>query len=428
MGISFVKNSRGVALMLVIASIFLLSTIISQFAFDSQIQFDLASNERDRLQAYYLAKSSLSFMKLEIKFDRMFREIVRKQGLQKFIGDQANQPLCQLFPISTGMLRTVFTPGGLAGMMGTNTGDGDDQETAVDEGVEKLQKQVSLSQEKDAMAFLDFEGDFSGECVDIATRINLNYLAVLSHSAVQEDEISPFNAYKKFITEFLEKKQYKLLFKKSGTTPSEVVDNIGDWIDGNTSIERLAGGGGGAERSLYDQLNAEYVVRDGLLLSMDELYLIDGVSDIWLEPLRNQLTIYGTGKINICTASDEIIESLIIRYVSSNSDLPSVRLDDKEQVDKIIEKVLEACADGLDKGLGQRAETNLMDAIGANKQQITAKSSKKESFASYITHESQLFGLTLIGEVGDIQVRIEVVLDVSDKKPEKWRAIYWKVF
>jgi len=212
-GFKKINNQHGVALMLVLSAVVMLTTMLIQFAYDTNVQYHLALNGRDRLKAYYLAKSAYSFMLLELKFDKMFQRMVKRRNLSKYIGSAANTPLCQQFPISTGLIRTVFTGGGLEKLM---AGASDDvgADKAASNKIEKMRHETSVSQEKTAQEFLNFEGDFDAECIDESTKINLNGFYDLSKKA-SEGKLSPYDDYKHRLYAFLSKPKYSNLFNYS---------------------------------------------------------------------------------------------------------------------------------------------------------------------------------------------------------------------
>lgn len=427
--------------MLVLSAIVMLTTMLVEFAYNTNVHYHLALNERDRLQAYYMARSAYNFMLLELKFDRMFRQIVQSQNLSQYLGDTAKLPLCQQFPMSTGLIRTVFTGGGLAGVMGGDEGDeaaGEDAEKAADE-IEDMRRDVSVSQEKEAQEFLQFEGDFDGECVDEGTKINLNAFSGLRRTPIEEGGVSPFDQYKQFLNAFLMKPEFELLFKEADVKQSDVTDNIADWIDSDTEVNELGGRSGGAERSLYDRLGVGYSVRNGKLLTLTEAYLIDGVIDDWFAPIEDDFTIYGDGKINICTAGQDVVESLIKRYVTSTPGLPPVRLDDADEVARLVKAVMDACAGpGTGEAMVAGIANALTAAINAQAGQpaepeqqpeaASAAAGQDTGFASYITTDSRYFTLKLAGQVMDTTVRVRAVIDVKEQDPKKWKLLYWRVY
>ena len=64
------KNQSGVALMIVMAAITLLTSIAVEFAYNTNVNYNLALNEKERLQAYFLAESAIKLMELELKLEK----------------------------------------------------------------------------------------------------------------------------------------------------------------------------------------------------------------------------------------------------------------------------------------------------------------------------------------------------------------------
>lgn len=424
------RNRRGVALMMVLSSLTILTTMMVEFAYNTNVNYHLALNERDRLKATYLAKSAYHFMLLEMKFDRVFQQVVQQQNLGQYLGANAQLPLCQQFPLSTGLIRAVFTGGGLAGLLGGGEGEGEG-----DEQLEEMRRDVTMGQEDMAQEFLDFEGDFDGECVDEATKINLNGFAGLATTATTEGQMSPFDQYKQFLFRFLTRPEFADLFEAEDVSASDVITNIGDWVDDNTQINEFGGRGGGAESSLYERAEAPYKVHNGKLLTLLEAYLIEGVVDEWFAPMTKWFTVYGDAKINACTADTAIVESLIRRYVDTTPNLPPVRLEDPEEMQRLMDAILEACASGeTGDALAQGIATALDGAIGAigggaeEQQGATRQTQAASGFAAYLATQPRYFGLTLTGQVIDTTVRIKAVVDVKEQDPKKWKLLYWRIY
>ncbi len=435
-------NRRGVALILVLSALMVLTAMGVEFAYNTNVNYHLASGERDRLQAYYLAKSAFNFMLLELKFDRVFRQVVQQQNLGQYLGENANLPLCQQFPLSTGLIRAVFTGGGAAALMGGEEGaEGGGEEGAgetEDEALEDMRRDASLAQESSAEEFLQFEGDFDGECIDESTKIDLNGFSGLSTTPTTEGARSPFDQYKDFLFAFLSRPQFDLLFEKADVTVTDVINNIGDWVDPNTDVNELDGRTGGAEQSIYERLEVPYPVRNGKLVTLLETYLIADVVDTWFEPMMEYFTVYGDGKVNVCTASTDVVEGLIRRYQLATPGLPPLRLEDPEEMTRLTDAIAEACASGaFGDQLKSQIVTALNTAIGAagaetggtEQTQQTGQTQQggETGFGSYITTESRFFSLKLAGQVMDTTVRVKAVIDVKEQDPTKWKLLYWRV-
>jgi general secretion pathway protein K len=449
------RNRRGVALMLVLSAVAMLTSMGIEFAYNTSIYYDLAQNEADRLKAFYLAKSAYNFMRLELKFDRMFRQIVQSQNLGQYLGENAQLPLCQQFPLSTGLIRAVFLEGKLPGGLGGEgaaegaapaageTPPPEGEGAPAGEAIEEARKDSSLSQEQGAKDFLQFDGDFDGECIDEGTKINLNGFYGLAKTPGVEGTTSAFDQYGQFLFRFFSQPRIKPLFEEADVRISDIIASIGDWID--IGVE---GGAGGAGAAVYQRDGASYPARTGKLVTLLSAYLIEGVVDEWFEPTIDSFTIYGDGTVNVCTASPDIVESLIRRYVDATPNLPPLRLEDPEEMARLTKAVTDACAGGQQgDALKQAVSQALSQAIGSVTGEAgaaatpaagtmpaaaagagAAAAAANTGFAAYMRTEPRFFTLKLAGQVADATVRVRAVLDVKETDPKRWKLLYWKVY
>ncbi len=92
---------------------------------------------------------------------------------------------------------------------------------------------------------------------------------------------------------------------------AEIVDAIIDWIDADNSVTGL-----GAESSYYASLPRPYVAKNAPLDCIEEMLMIKGITNELFAgtkdkpALRQLVTIYGTGAININTAPKMVLRSL----------------------------------------------------------------------------------------------------------------------
>jgi len=302
---------------------------------------------------------------------------------------------------------------------------------------EEFKGMVSVSAESDAQDFLDFEGDFDGECIDEATKINLNIFSNLDPAQKVGEGYNQYDSAKIDLANFLGKESYRELFEKAGVKVGDVVRNIADWVDPNEMINEIGGVEAGPEIVLYERTDAKYPIKNGKLTTLDEVYLVDGVIDEWFFPVMKFFTIYGDGAVNICRADILVIQNVIRRYVERNPNLPPIRLDDPETMEKLVAAVSDGCSMG---GIGdqqkQQIATSLDAAIGAlggtverdENQPETPPASGQSILSQMITSESRFFRLVLTGSVGDISVKINAVLDVGDANPNRWKLLYWRLY
>lgn len=423
---------------MVLAAIAMLSMIVVEFVFDTNINYKLAVNEKNRLQAYYLAKSAVNLMKLEMKFDKAYRSMLSGSAASQYISGNIGGPLCKQIPMSTALLRGVFA------MAAAEEGAPPTElDTETEAKIEKTKESMVTSFGSDAAKdFLAFDGDFEGECEDEQTKFNLSVFAGLDPSQQALTGTNSYDTFKQILVQFLSSEKYKDLFgERRDDDVKAVVKNIADWVDKNSEINEIGGGIQGQETNVYKEMKEGQKIKNTKFLTLDELFLVEGVNDDWFTTLKDEFTIYGDNKINVCQASDDVVSALILQYVGSNPNIPPVAANNKEKIDQLVNAVKNACvgaspqpqqiAQALDQALGvtssgQTSGTSLPGQPPQTGQQTPAAGTSN-SFASMITSDSRFFSMKGNGMVGSTDVVILTVIDANGANPKAWKTLYWKV-
>jgi len=92
-----------------------------------------------------------------------------------------------------------------------------------------------------------------------------------------------------------------------------LVPAIIDWTDGDDKVTYLPfikHENSGAESGYYGRLETPYRCRNASLGTTEELLLVKGITPQVFERMRDYITVYGDGKININCAPKRVIESL----------------------------------------------------------------------------------------------------------------------
>jgi general secretion pathway protein K len=92
-----------------------------------------------------------------------------------------------------------------------------------------------------------------------------------------------------------------------------LVPAIIDWIDNDDAVTHLPFikyENSGAESAYYGNLETPYKCRNAPLEAAEELLLVKGITQDVFESMRDHITVYGNGEININSASKLVIESL----------------------------------------------------------------------------------------------------------------------
>jgi general secretion pathway protein K len=85
----------------------------------------------------------------------------------------------------------------------------------------------------------------------------------------------------------------------------ELASSVIDWRDEDSETTK-----GGAEKSYYNRLQYPYSPRDGLFESIYELPLVKGMDDEFFEAIKDYVTVFGEGRININTAQREALNAI----------------------------------------------------------------------------------------------------------------------
>ena len=91
-------------------------------------------------------------------------------------------------------------------------------------------------------------------------------------------------------------------FKLEELTAETITDSILDWLD-KDDLHHI----NGAEKDYYAALPEPYEPKNGPFDSIEELALIKGITPQIFELLREHLTVYGSGKINVTYASKKVL-------------------------------------------------------------------------------------------------------------------------
>jgi len=421
----FTLNSRGIALLLVLSSLMIISTLVINFATSSNVNFNIAMNERDRLQAYYMAQSALYFSKLMIQYDKEAKKMIADAAKRLNRNIQV-KPLYKMLPINSELLR------GLAKTPGIGEGaENAAEEPNVDAKTLAAVKEKSNSfNDKVAKEFLDFEGNFSADIDSEEGKFPLNAFYTLTPAQPEYDRL-------KYVLIFLlQEKPFEPFFKDKTRESIDLATKIIDFIDKNDSVNDFGGGERGSEASTYTGTTIR--PKNAKLLDVEELIFVPGMKEDLLQELKKNVTVYrDTDKINACVASDELLQAMIVAYTQKRDDMEPLRMDNAERLKNAVTAVQGKCPDTaamgqtLNETLGATAPntqnngSTVPPAGGAQSQPSAATTAA--GFSSMLTDQETIFTVHAKGELGNARVKIVEVLNASGNNPAQWKELFWRV-
>jgi general secretion pathway protein K len=356
------SKDRGFALLMTLVVVLILTSLVADLSYSSRVSAAVAANHRDRLKAFYLAKSGVEISMLRLKLDKMVDSTLGKKDNMTEL--QWSMPFS--YPLGLSLL---------AGSLG----DEEVPQEATDAFLKKY----------------DAGGTFDSVISDERSRININAIKVTGNN--------PNGSYF-LLLNLLSLPTFKRYFKDS--KPIEKVDAVVDWLDADKEARGVRSG---LEDIYYQGLEKPYHAKNGPMFSIDELRLVQDMEIDLFEELKPLLTIYpfstqvvtvkDYGKININTAPKLVIAALFNQgYVSNVEDVAKQVIELRDKVPFASVKVF--------------LET-LQNSFGIDLEQGIIK-----DIQGMLAISSDTFRVDSEGTVNKSTVKVQAIVDRSGNEPE----------
>jgi general secretion pathway protein K len=288
------RRRRGMALILVLAALTVLTVMLTEVQDESSAEFGSALSARDALVAEYAAKSAVNLSRLLIAAEPTIRRSLTL--IFALVGGPRQVPVWQYADRILGAF---------------NDSDGADSFAALAGVDPKLGKN------------LGFKGaGFKLDIVDEDSKININV-------AARGDAFSQTRLASQIIG-LIGSPQYNAMFEGKDaddqyTDRRAVCSAIIDWADPDqdqavcdptsTTAQQA-----GAEDSFYQLLKKPYQRKNAAFDSLEELHRVRGISDdFWTtfvdpdpdNPDKRILTVWGQGSVNVNTANPQTLLALV---------------------------------------------------------------------------------------------------------------------
>ncbi len=269
------RESRGIALIIVLAGITILAAFSSEFTYRSRVGIQAANNLEKQVQAYYHARSGIEIARLVVTSQKMV-----DQAVSAFGGGRSVIALWQYAP----KFAEIFAKQTLS-IMGV---DVIDLKAAEGLGVT--------------------DGSFLLEVTPEDSKVSINTGA----SATEKKNL--FTRLYPLLVGRVDPEN-----RASATTmdrkAAEVILNIMDWVDPDdersdidSSGNFIAAGGGGEN---LDYSRHGYRARNAKMDSNEELRLVEGMTDDLYCQVGSQMTVYQTDKLNVNEADLRVLRALL---------------------------------------------------------------------------------------------------------------------
>ncbi|HMF44610.1 MAG TPA: hypothetical protein VKQ32_28240 [Polyangia bacterium] len=285
------RRERGVAMLVVLTWLALMISLVSEFTYGTTVDAAQAANARDEIRAHYLARSSVNLSRLLIKIQQKFVDPAMgqaKQMLQTALGGSnannsstgaagaASNPMS---PLSFS-LRVTDYAGPLMGFF-----------SGSKEEVSSLGNLIGI--DTAGIKGLGLKsGSFDAEITAEDGKID-----VACGSGVTPTRSRQLTVYRLLIG-LMTSRRFDRLFSEADTTGQfttrpEVARAIIDWADADDQMFSPEGASG-SEDYKYDARADRYRAHDNSYDSIEELKMVRGVSDAFMEAFAPHLTVYAS--------------------------------------------------------------------------------------------------------------------------------------
>jgi general secretion pathway protein K len=299
------NKQRGVALLLVLTWIALMVALVGQFTYGTNVDAAQAANARDELRAHYLAVSSVNLARMLIKIQKQFVDPIMGQA-QKLISSAMGSSGTggaggSNASASTGLgfsLRVTDYAGPLMGFF-----SGSKEEVA---GLGSL-----IGIDTSGVKGLGLKsGTFDAEITPEDGKINVNCGGGLT---LTNDNIGHQKVVFQLLMGLMYSRRFDRLFSEADQNGQfaarpEVARAIIDWADFDDRGFSPDGVSSTGEDYRYDDRADRYRAHDDLFDTVEELNLVRGVGDGFMEAFQPYLTVYAGDKdckINISSITNK---------------------------------------------------------------------------------------------------------------------------
>ncbi|MFT6627553.1 MAG: general secretion pathway protein K, partial [Flavobacteriales bacterium] len=274
-------NRRGMALVVVMAVIVILSVSVVEFIYNTRVNLHLAQNHRDEVKAYFLARSGINLQRLAVGYQFELAN-------QPLVGDAMTRSGFQLWRYTEYLLPTFSTGSIDAGLFGSV-----DLEAAGAEGFGGIMGDIEFA------PVVAEEG-----------KININAFAS-RQLGLEEVQTLCALLSPPIHDDLLSSEQQQLAESRF-----EVIAAIIDHVDPDTDLTVLDAdcqpsvGGAGNESSRY--IDMDWGPKDAALVTLGELLTVPGVNDAFMDRFADNLTVYPVpNKLYINLADAQQIAALL---------------------------------------------------------------------------------------------------------------------
>jgi general secretion pathway protein K len=402
----------------VVVAVALVTALAVDLAYQTRVELQIAANGRDALRAQALARGSVDLARLVLHFQAQLDETSGQ--LQAAIpgmaagqaGAAARPQIWRLVPITSPLVANLFGRA-LA-------------EPAADPGA---RERAAAPAGPAVLAGLD--GGFDAVIEDEDRKVNVQ-LDGLAQGGLLGAQLAA-------LLELTADKKWDFLFDPradDGWTGSrqDLAIRLKDWVDDDQAQSSLTGlpdrpfeDGFGDENYAYDRGQDRYRAKNARLDSLDELYLVAGVTDELMAAFGDRLTVYPSrnSQMNVNAADrDELLRNARIM-----ADPPGQPLLSDPTLGDRLEKAVSELRMGGFLSMTPAQFAGLLEAMGISVQASYTQSRNVDRRGAF-TDRSLVFHVRGTGTAGPVRRTVDAVVTFDPQQgassQDLGRLLHWR--
>jgi len=285
------KNRKGIALILVLSTVTIVSVLIVDLNYNSRITYTMANNYKNSKVTFYLAKSSINIALLRIAIvnkleDLSIGQVKIPPSVIEFIWS-----IPFMYPFSNEMFL----------MLGAG-----DISMGLKDTIGKINEEINITK----------IGSFSHQISGMDNKININIIAKDENNIIKFTELMRNHYNNRIINDEV------FALRNPIEDYLELINNIIDWID-TDDVSR----NGGSEDTYYR--NSNYKPRNNAIPVLNELHLIEGMNDELFNFIEPLITVYSSNSLNVNKMTPAFWKIIENRLTDEDIELISKKINEE---------------------------------------------------------------------------------------------------
>jgi general secretion pathway protein K len=419
------RLERGAALLVVMVAVALVTAVAVELAYQTRVSLRIAGNARDELRALALARGSVAMGRLVLHFQSRLDEAAGRTSAQlATLGSGATGPagavagalgkqaaaavprpqIWKLVPVDSALVANLFGGGGWA-----------------------ADKSPEGQAPRSAAGLPD--GSFKAVIEDEDRKVSAQL------DALQGVQAARLEAFLSLVGD----RRWDFLFEREDargqkTSRTDLAVHLLDWVDDDTAQSAVTGlpnkpfePGFGDENFAYDRGPDRYKAKNAAFDSLDELFLVTGVSDAFMAAFGDRLTVYlgKSAKMNVNADDPEELLSRARIMVGSAS---HPAFSDPTFAARLQKSVRELSQGGF-LSITPEQFAQLLEQLGlpVNPDCLKANADQRCSFSD----RSRVFRVRGVATVGAVEKSIEAVVtfdpdQAREQASQLGRLLHWR--